>query len=214
MQAEKKQLEKNVLAEHLTQAYEGLKQGPSRGTLVFVGVAVAAVLLFFLFRYFYVSSETAASQRWLKLDEVVFPEQIDGVVEEVKDSPQYRIARFKEARTKMSLGLRELGSFNQKEAMKQIQDATVIYEELAKSAGRIPLLHQEALAGTARGYESQGGVENIDKAIENYEKLARDYPKSALGVDARKQLDRLNSESTKQDLRELTRELNPSSKID
>jgi hypothetical protein len=212
MQTHKKELEKNVLAEQLTRAYDGLKHGPSRGTLVFIGVVVGGLLLYFLFRYFYYSSEATASQRWVLLDDAIFPEQLSLAMEksELADTPQLRLARFKEARFQLSQGLRDLGGSSNKEARKQIEDATEIYEKLAKSSGRLPpLLHQEALWGAAKGYEAQGGTENVNRAIELYEKLVKEYASSALGKDAKKQLDRLGSDSTKQDLIDLNKELNP-----
>ena len=46
MKAEhRKELETNVLAQQLGKAYEGLKQGPSRTTLFWVGGAAAVVLI-------------------------------------------------------------------------------------------------------------------------------------------------------------------------
>src|ERR1700722_15661242 len=101
MKAEhRKELETNVLAQQLGKAYEGLKQGPSRSTVLWVGGAVAVVLIVFLFRYFMSSSEATASERWTKLDEVAFPEQLDSLLKEsdFKDTPQGRLAEFKEAR--------------------------------------------------------------------------------------------------------------------
>jgi hypothetical protein len=210
MVAEKKELERNVLAEKLGQAYQGIKQGPSRGTVIFLGVVAAAAILFFVFRHFYNSSNELASKRWLELDGILFPEQLDTLLEDkdLKDTPQYRLARFKEARLKLAQGLRDLGNKQlRKEARKQIEEGTAIYEELAKSTGRIPVLHQEALWGAAKGAESLG---NIERARELYTRLKTDYETTALGKDARKQLDRLDNDATKKDLKELARELGAS----
>src|SRR5262249_17758559 len=78
MKAEKrKALETNVLADKLGKAVEGLKQGPSRRTLVYVGIAVLALLVYFTWRYFSTSSEKGSSERWFKLDQAVFPAQLD-----------------------------------------------------------------------------------------------------------------------------------------
>jgi hypothetical protein len=107
----------------------------------------------------------------------------------------------------LSEGLRDLGgnSTVRKAAIEKIQQGTELYDELAKQTGRIPLLHQEALWGAAKGYEALGGTDNLDKARAKYEQLRKEYESTALGKDARKQLDRLNSDSTRQDLRDISR---------
>jgi hypothetical protein len=208
MVAERKELERNVLVEQLGRAYEGIKQGPSRGTVIFLAVVAAAVIIFLLFRYFQGRSTELASERWVKLDGAVFAEQVESLVtdKDYQDTPQYRLARFKEARLKLAGGLRDLGNpALRKDARKNIGEARDIYEELAKSPGRIPLLHQEALWGAAKAYESLGGPDNIEKARELYDRLRKEYESSALGKDAKKQLDRLDSSA--KDLQELAREL-------
>src|SRR5205807_2063556 len=112
MKAEhRKELETNVLAQQIEKAYQGLRQGPSRTLLFWVGGAVAVLLVFLLFRYFMSTSEATTSGRWLKLDGVVFPEQLDELLKEsdLKDTPQGRLARYKEARLNLTEGMRILG---------------------------------------------------------------------------------------------------------
>ena len=105
MKAEhRKELETNALAQQLTKAYEGLKQGPSRTTWFYIGGAVIVVLGIILFRYFMAESDRNAAERWVMLDEVVFPEQLTTLLDksELKGSPQARLARFKEADLKLA----------------------------------------------------------------------------------------------------------------
>jgi hypothetical protein len=190
MKAEhRKELETNVLVHQLEKAYQGIRQGPSRTTLLWVGAAVVVLVVYLLFRYFMTSSEATTSERWLKLDSIIFPDQLTKVLSEddLKDTEQGRLARFKEARMNLREGMRVLGS-NPTEGVEKIETATKAYEELAQSPGRVPLLHQEALSGAARGYEALGDTENAAKF---YKKLAGEYPTSALGKDAKKQYDRL-----------------------
>ena len=53
MKAEhRRELEKNALADSLNRALEGLKKGPSRGTIIFCSVVALIVILFFGYRYF------------------------------------------------------------------------------------------------------------------------------------------------------------------
>ena len=192
MNAEKKSANETVLAHQLKGALEGIKHGPSRGT-VYTIIGVAAVLFIGgLFRYFYLSSQATTSERWIKLDEAVFPEQLAELESEAgfKDSPQGRLLQFKQARQKLAQGLSNLAS--QPELGKaDIENGTALYESLTASAGRIPLLHQEALWGTAKGSESLG---DFEKARKFYNRLAKEYPISALGKDAVKQSSRLDKD--------------------
>jgi hypothetical protein len=202
MKAEhRKELETNILAQQLGKAYEGLKQGPSRTTLFYVGAAVAVVLVIVLFRYFMSSSERDASKRWRELDEVVFPDQLETYLAQadVKDTTQGKVARYREARLELAQGLRDLGVHRQG-ATDRIHSATKTYDELARSAGKVPLLHQEALSGAAKGYEALGDFET---ARARYKRLADDYPTSALGKDAKAAIDRLDNSNNQADLAEL-----------
>jgi tetratricopeptide (TPR) repeat protein len=202
---ERKALEHNDLADQLNRAYETLKQGPSRGTVWFVGITAAVLLVAGLFYMFYRSSEASASQRWLKLDDVVFTQQLEIVEKEsdLKDTPQGRLLRFKDARVKLTQGFQDLANDTTR-AVKRIEDAKDEYEKLIKSAGRVPLLHQEALSGAAKANEALG---EIDAAIEHYKTLVGEYKDSALGIDAAKQLARLTTEAGRTEARELARKL-------
>jgi hypothetical protein len=217
MQTERKEKEGNVLAKQLGRAYDGLKQGPSRGLIITLSVILAVVLIVVLFRWFWLSSTAVDSGRWVKLDEVLFPDQLDSYVHdaELKDTPQQRLARFKEARMKLSEGIRDFANELpdiRDTALKNVAEATELYEKLSKESSRIPLLHQEALWGAAKGYETQGGGENIDKAKKLYGELNTTYRTSALGKDAKRQLERLNSPSNQKDIDELDTILTPASK--
>ena len=199
MKAEhRKELETNVLAHQLERAYQGIKQGPSRATILWIGGAAVVLLVYLLFRYFMASSEATASARWLTLDEVVFPEQLKEVIDksDLKDTPQGRLARFKEARLNLSQGMRDLGT-NPESASKHVEDAVKTYEELAKTSGRVPLLEQEALWGAAKGNEALG---ETARATALYKRLADQFPSSALGKDAEKQLKRLEDPNNQADL--------------
>ncbi len=207
MKAEhRKELESNVLAHQIERAYEGLRRGPSRTALIWVGVAAVVLVVYLLFRYFMWSSESTTSERWLKLDSVLFPDQLTKVLSEddLKGTEAGRLARFKEARMNLREGMRVLGN-NPTEGVEKLESATKTYEELAQSPGRVALLHQEALSGTAKGYEALG---DTDKAASFYKKLADEYPASALGKDAKKQYDRLENTDNQSDLAALKRAFN------
>ena len=202
---DKKTANQTVLAQQLTRAMDGIKQGPSRSTVFIIVGLGAALLIGTLFRYFYLSSQAATSERWVKFDEALFPEQIEALSEdaEFRESPQGRLLQFKQARNKLTQGLSSLAS-RPEEAVKWLEAATKQYETLAGSAGRIPLLHQEALWGAAKGNEALGV---FGEARNYYEQLTKKYPDSALGKEAAKQLTRLDEDKT--DAAELAKMLLP-----
>jgi len=200
---ERKALQTNALAQELGKAIDTIKQGPSRSTMIYLGVGIAIVAVALLARTFWRSSEATSSARWLKLDEIVFPEQLASFLEEpdLKETQQGRLARFKEARIKLTQGIRDLGT-NPSLAQTNIEEGTKIYEKLIDSVSRVPLLHQEALWGSAKGNESLG---QIDRAKEYYEKLVKEYPASSMGKDSKKQLERLDSDTGKKEIAELVK---------
>lgn len=204
---ERKALESNALAQELGKAIDTLKQGPSRSTMVYLVVGLALVLGVLLFRWFWRSSEATASQRWVQLDGVVFPEQLTALLDapDMQDTQQGRLAKFKEARLKLTQGIRDFGA-NPSLALENIDQGTKLYEQLIDASSRVPLLHQEAIWGAAKGNESQG---NLDKAKGYYQRLAKEYPASSLGKDAAKQTERLDSDEGKRDINALLKEFAP-----
>lgn len=204
---ERKALETNVLADQLGRAMEGLKQPPPRSLLVYLVAAVVLVALVGAFRWFYQSSTSTESHRWVKLDEAVFPEQLTSLQEDadLAKSKQGTYVQLKEARLKLSQGLRDLGA-TPKEAHARLTEAAERYEKLAKELARQPLLHQEALSGAAKANETLG---ELTTAIELYKKLADEYPSSALGQDAKKSVARLESDDGRRVATELAKAFTP-----
>jgi len=209
-QTERKEQVTNELAKGLTSAYEGLKKGPSRGTVIVLAVIVALALLAVLGRWYYVSSRATESKRWLSFDNAVTPDEIVSAEDDkdLKDSPQLLAFRFQAARMKLSQGVRGMGGGDakaRKAAREEVVEAKDLYEGLIKKASSLsPLLHQEALWGAGKANETLG---EIGEAKDHYEKLSKEYPGSALGKDARKQLQRLEDRSTRDKIREITNKL-------
>lgn len=200
---ERKALETNVLADELGKAIQGLKKGPSRSVLVYVGLAALLLLSFVLFRYFQRSSTASISERWVKVDGLIFSPQVDEFLKEadLKTSAQADAVAYRQARLKLTDGIRDLGN-NLTEATKLILEATELYEKLVKSkvSAQSPLLHQEALWGAAKGKEALG---EIEQAQEYYKTLVKEYPASAMGKDAARQLERMETPQGRKDLDEL-----------
>jgi hypothetical protein len=205
MKAEhRKELQTNALADRLGKAIQGIKEGPSRGTVLFIGVIAAAILLYGAFRYFANSSEAANSARWLLLDEISSTAQLDSFVKEkdVQDTMPGRVGRFQLARTNLLEGIRKLG-FSRSSGIDAIQEAATLYEKLIDESSKVPLLQQQALMGAAKANEALG---DLDKARGFYQKLAQSHKDSVLGKEAEEQLTRLGAETANKDLAELVKE--------
>jgi len=201
--------EGNVLVEKLGQAYHGLREGPSRTTLWLVGLGVLAVVLVLAWRYFASSSREATSARWFRLDQSVFPTQLEAAVQDrdYAGTTPGRLARFREARLLMSEGLRDIGK-KSPTALEKVGKATELYEALVKEAIPVPALHDEALLGAARGNEALG---KLDQARELYNRLAtaKDRAGSHFAKDAEAQLKRLDDEENKKELQRVLDEYRP-----
>jgi tetratricopeptide (TPR) repeat protein len=190
MKAEhRKELQTNVLADKLGRFVQGLREGPSRGAVLFWGLVLAAVIVFFVVRYFIRSSEEAASELWNRWDQASSPLQLDALAKDNAGKMQARLARFELARLDMLQGVATL-AWQRDEAVKKLKDAAEAYEKLADESSDTPHLAQEALLGAAKAYESLG---DLDKAKGLYSRLAKTYPKSKLGGEAAARLEQMES---------------------
>ncbi|HZY86980.1 MAG TPA: tetratricopeptide repeat protein [Gemmataceae bacterium] len=193
MKAEhRKELQTNVLADRLGKAVQGIKEGPSRGTLLLVGGAALIGLLAFVWWYFWSTSQAADSARWAAWDTLSTPAALESFAQnkDNQGTPQGRLARFQIARLNLLGGLRELGSARAA-ATDNLRKAARAYEELANESSDSPLLHQEALLGAGKANESLG---DVDKAKGFYKQLADRHPDTAFGKDAKAQLERLEKD--------------------
>jgi tetratricopeptide (TPR) repeat protein len=194
MKAEhRKELQTNVLADHLGKAIQGIKEGPSRGTMLFVGVVALAGLLIFIWWYFWSSSQAAESARWAAWDGLATPAALDSFAQnkDNQGTTQGRLARFQIARLSLLSGLRDLGPARA-QSLENIRKAAQTYEALANESSDTPLLLDEALLGAGKANEALGEVE---KAKGYYKKLADSRPNSPFGKDARAQLERLEKDA-------------------
>jgi hypothetical protein len=205
-------LEETALGTSLEKAFEGLKQGPSRNSLIGIGVVVVLALLVWFGYYLWNSSVQSSSSRWAKLDGLVFPELVPELLQEpnLRDTAQARLGRYIEARYKLRSGLRTLASENSEtkaQARKQIEDGTKIYDDLLKSE-KSAVLREEALLGAAKGYET---LNDRARAIERYQQLAKEFPNTPTGRDAAQQAKRLEDPANQKVLDELATQLLPKS---
>jgi hypothetical protein len=214
-QTERKEQVTNELAKGLVSAYEGLKKGPSRGTVIVLAVVVAVVLLGLLWWWYYVSTKKTESKRWFGYDGATYSAEIASAEDDkdLEGSNQLMAYRFQAARLKLNQGVRGMGSTDpkaRKKARDDVGEAKETYEGLIKKASSLkasslsPLLHQEALWGAGKANEALG---DVGDAKDHYEKLSKEYPSSALGKEAKKQLQRLEDDAVKAKIREVNNKL-------
>jgi hypothetical protein len=209
MKAEhRKELMTNTLANRLGEAIQGMREGPSRGTILFLVAAGLILLLVLVWRYFSTSAEESASARWLEWDRLTSPKELEKFVEnkDVQDYMPGRLARLAEARRALYDGLRTLGDpVVRTEAQKNIRKAADLYDKLADELADQPLLHQQVLMDAAKAHES---LDEIGKAHDFYQQLAQKYTKTSLGEEAGEQLKRLEAGEKNGDLKALGQEYN------
>lgn len=200
---ERKQLQSNTLAQTLGQTFKGFKEGPSRNTVLVLVLVGLALVLFFTYRFFSNAARETDSARWVTWNEIAGPEQLDAFLKD-KDAEgtiQGRLARFLGARRALVDGLGDLGdTFQKTRAIDTLKNAASEYEKLIGESSDRPVLHQEALLGTAKAYEALGDYE---KAKGFYKQLADRYGETARGKIAQKALERLDNPVNKTDLQDL-----------
>jgi len=186
------ELEQNTLAETLQKVKLFFTEGFSRSTWIVLGIVAAAVLLYFIWRFFAHSSDDKNSELTVKLQLLMEGESLSAKEGEKALIPradpekeftefakanagtvQARIAEFRLARLRLTRGELELGSPNsRRQALESIAKAAKDYEKLQGESSDVPLLHQEALLRAGQARECLG---EFDKAQSNYEKLISEY---------------------------------------
>jgi len=207
MKAEhRKELMTNTLANRLGETIQGLKEGPSRGTLLLLTAIALIVIVVLVWRYLASSKEEADSARWLKWDRLASPEQLDKFANENQGELPGRLARLEEARRNLHNGLRNLGDVGTRnQAREDIKKAAETFDKLAEELTDKPLLHQQVLMGAAKAHESLGEYEQARK---QYEELTRKYGSTKLGEAAAEDLKRLDASKKNGDLDALREEFN------
>jgi len=204
------QLESNTLASSMKKVVEALKEGPSRTTWIVLALVATAVILFYVWRYFSHTSEEKNSARWFtamrvfegerlappKDDEkaALFPRPEDELTKLAKENEgtvQARIARFDIARINLAEGERLLGS-SREAALERVRKAAELFEKLQGESSDVPILHIEAILKAGKAHEMNG---EFNKAIEQYQKLLKEYPKSAFKDEAEAGIARLKEGS-------------------
>ncbi|MFL5245442.1 MAG: tetratricopeptide repeat protein [Gemmataceae bacterium] len=191
----RKELQTNALADRVNRMVEAAKAGPGRTTWVVAGVVVLALALYAGWRYY---SDSAADKRttlWLEVDEATTPEALDEIIQKSSNSIPGQVARLEQARLSYRQGIERLYSATDRgKAKADLQKAQELYDQVARESSNPPVMIQEALMGSAKARESLG---EVDDAVAAYEKLAKDYPTSALGKEAEERAKQVRENETK-----------------
>ena len=206
MKAEqRKELERNVLAEKIGNIGQVFKNRPTNTVYAVLGVLLVTVIVYSAFRYFRARSLREDSARWEKLETTASVPELREFIKNNQGTTAARTARYMLARALLDRGIHNLGSrglftedpknprTNHAQAIEDLKEARQLYEELIPQSKGMPNLIQEALMNRARVEESLSGTDqgSLDKAIELYNQLAREYPDSPLAEAAKKQAEKI-----------------------
>lgn len=193
MKAEhRKELQTNVLASQITKLVEGVKTKPNTRTYVIIGVVVVIVGLVIGWKIVSNRNKEKLSENWRKLYNASSPEAVAKIAKDAKGSEPARIAEFREARIELKKAIDALGTARDRAAaIKRVKEVGEMYERLAQTNKNMPVLVQEALFSAAKAKESVG---DLDGAIAQYEKLAKEYPNSDAGKLATERADKIKKD--------------------
>jgi tetratricopeptide (TPR) repeat protein len=178
MKAEqRKELVTNSLAKNITKALKGLKEGPSRNTVLFLVIIALVLVLVFTWRYFAQAARDTDSNRWVEWDNLTLRDQLATYLEnrDLQSTMQGRLGRLLSARLALSEGVENIGrpGEEKRRAIQHLEAAASEYDKLVGELKDQPLLEQEALLNAGRAYEAQA---KWSEARNYYEQLVKKYP--------------------------------------
>ena len=207
MKAEhRKELETNVLADRMGRLVQRVKSKPQGKTVLWVFLAVVAVLALFIFMRFRQAGAREASELWTELEDGARPyiDKLSGgrdwVLKGGKDefyglTNAGKAARFQVAWMMLwEDGIKQLSAVHQR-GLISLEIAELMYTKLAEATKGDPVWEPEALYNLAVIEETRAvqDREHLKKAREKYEELANQYKESAHGKLAAERAERLRS---------------------
>ena len=186
MKAEhRKELKTNTLISTLEKVGHGLKEGPSRRTVVVGGIVLLAVLVVVVWVLIKGAIDRRDGKRWEQLYSASGTDDLGSLVKKDRDTVQGRAARLQIARDELAEGLTNIYDEGKRDkAIESLKSAAVSFATLAKEYKKTPILVQECLYGEAQAREAAG---ELDKAIDLYEELADRFKDSPLAEQAAEQ---------------------------
>jgi len=200
----RKELQSNALADRMGRLIESAKAGPNQTMLIVGGVILVILVLIVGWRYYSKVSSQNRSSLWLKVEEASDVEELEKIAKDSPNTVPGRVARLQWARSLYRQGIEKLFSVTDRDKAKEnLEEARKLYDQLAKELTHSPVMVQEAMMGSAKARESLGDTEGATSA---YEKLAKDFPKSALGKEAEERAKQLHDKAT--EIKDFYTELN------
>jgi hypothetical protein len=216
MKAEhRKVLETNVLADRLGKMVSTVKQGPQRGTAMYVvlGILVAA-LVFFSVRWYRVTKNENA-EAWVFFEQTEPGYNHKPYLDNYGHTTPGKIVQLALARRLVwDEGIKKLG-VDTKGALQNLEAAAFLYEKLLADLKDDPFLEPEILYGLAQITETQAiqDRDKLDVALEKYQELARNHRDTAYGQLAEKRAEVLGNEKGKADVARVYQELQTSLRL-
>jgi hypothetical protein len=204
MKAEhRKELQTNYLADRMGRLMQGMKAGPQSSGSVVVWV-LASLTIGTAVVWYLAGANSNRSPLWVQFEEESAQHDLEGLVKLANANPgtlPARAARFQRARISLQEGLAGLYSSQREAAVSQVKQARQLYADLAQECTDDPILAPQALMGAAKAEEALTGIPKaddsaeslgtVDKALEYYHRLAKDYPNSFLAKAAQERIDKL-----------------------
>jgi hypothetical protein len=204
MKAEhRKELQTNFLADRMGRLMQGMKAGPQASGSMVIWV-LAALTIGTIVAWYVAGMNSNRSPLWVRFEKDSADRDLEGLRSLANTNPgtlPARAARFQRARISLQEGLANLYSGQREAAVSQVKQSRQLYTDLAQECTDDPILAPQALMGAAKAEEALAGIPNgddsgeslgsIDKALEYYHRLAKDYPNSFLAKAAQERIDNL-----------------------
>jgi hypothetical protein len=197
------ELQTNLLADRMGRLFQSMKSPRKSGARLGWVFAILVVVTIVVWQIYASTTRSEHAKLWVRLDNAVHDLRggttgLETVATEGEGTFAARAARFDQARMKFDEAQSPFSAFQRAEGAKSLEEARKIYKDLIDQCADQPVLAQEALMGVAKADESLIGIttpedpeKDLDQAIASYRMLARRFPESALGKEARAKISEL-----------------------
>jgi hypothetical protein len=200
---ERKHLKENELAERLGKLWQYLASGSTTNTIIW-GLILVGLALTIGWRYYSSHSFRTSSAEWSAVERANSAAELEQIIKDNPGKVVARVAKVHLTRYQMDDALARVAGPSSEDRIKAADALTAVYtrySEIAKEFSDQPELVQEALMGVAKADEVLAAIpkvdspkeprETLDAAQEAYEELAKRYPESYFGKQAKKRAEEI-----------------------
>ena len=204
MKAEhRKELKTNTLVATLRSVGQGLKEGPSRRTVVVIGIILLVVLLIVIWFVVKGASDRRASHRWEQLYAASTMDDLRDLADKNRNTVPGKAAQLEIARENLITGLDKLYDRDERpKALERLKEAADTFESLAKEFKSTPIIVQECLFGAAQAREATG---DLKEALNLCDQFSERFSESKLAEEVEKLANKIKERQA--DLKKLEDEL-------